>query len=183
MRLRPLALVLFALALGGFASSASAENDNVQFGSNIHVAPGQTVHDTVCFFCGVEDEGTVEGDVVVFFGNVHIDGHANHDVVTFFGNVTASDDSAIGESLVNFFGTTRLGENVTVGKDIVSMFGSFRAAGSASNGGDRVVQPAWLFWTPLLVLFLILFVVVREIRHARRRRLYMAGFPYPPARP
>jgi len=177
MRLRLFALVLAAVALG--ASPAFADKDNVQFGSSIRVGPDQTIHDAVCFFCSVENHGTVNGDIVVFFGNVHIDGHANHDVVNFFGRVTAEDNSSIGQDLVNFFGGVRLGENVTVGKDIVCMFGSFRAASTASNGGDRVVQPAWLFWTPLLVLFLIVYVIVHEIRAQRRRRLYMAG-GYPP---
>ena len=183
MRLRLLALVLAAVALGASAPRALADNDNVQFGSSILVGPDQTIHDAVCLFCSVESHGTVNGDIVVFFGNVRLDGHANHDVVNFFGSVTAVDNSSIGQDLVNFFGSTRLGENVTVGKDIVCMFGSLHAAATASNGGDRVVQPAWLFWTPLLVLFLIVYVVVHEIRAHRRRRLYMAGvYPYPPRR-
>lgn len=183
MRLRMPVLLLAIAALATFALPASAEKDRVQFGSTIHVAPGETAHDTVCFFCSVDDRGTVEGDIVVFFGNVHIDGHANHDVVNFFGNVKAEAGSSIGQDLVNFFGSIRLGDDVTVGKDIVCMFGDFRAGENVTNSGDRVVQPAWLFWTPLLVLFLIVFVIVREIRHARRRRMFMAGFPMQPPRP
>jgi hypothetical protein len=180
MRPRPLAFVLLAVALGASATLAHAEKDNVQFGSNIHIAPGETVHDTVCFFCNVDDRGTVNGDIVVFFGNVHIDGQANHDVVNFFGNVTLDDGSSIGQDLVKFFGSIRAGDNVTIGKDIVCMFGDFHAGENVTNGGDRVIQPPWLFWTPLLVLFLVIIVVVREIRAHRRRRLYMAGYPFPP---
>ena len=182
MRLR-LPLFLLAAALTALSLPASAERDRVQFGSTIRVAPGDTAHDTVCFFCSVEDRGTIEGDVVVFFGNVYIDGKANHDVVNFFGNVKAEPGSSIGQDLVKFFGSIRLGDNVTVGKDIVCMFGDFRAGENVTNGGDRVIQPPWLFWTPMLVLFLIVFVLVREIRHARRRRMFMAGFPMQPPRP
>jgi len=180
---RLLALSLLAAALGTVATPAFADKDNVQFGNTIRVGPDETIHDAICFFCSVEDRGTVEGDIVVFFGNVRIDGKANHDVVNFFGNVTAAEGSSIGNDLVKFFGSVRLGDNVTVGKDIVCMFGDFRAGENVTNGGNRVVQPAWIFWTPMLVFFLIVVVVVHEIRAHRRRRLYMAGYPFPPAPP
>jgi hypothetical protein len=45
-------------------------------------------------------------------------------------------------------------------------------------GGDRVVQPAWLFWGPLLMIALLVVFVVREIR-IRRRRAFM-HYPIPP---
>lgn len=179
MRPRVFCICLVAILFGSLATTARAEKDLVQFGSKIEIAPGESAHDTVCFFCGVDDRGTVNGDIVVFFGNVHINGQANHDVVTFFGNVTVEDNSSIGQDMVNFFGNVRLGQNVTVGKDAVSMFGSFRAAPTASIGGDHVVQPAWLFWGPLLVLVLIIVVIVHEIR-AARRRAYLRGYPFPP---
>ena len=180
MRLRLLALCLLAAA---FALPARADRDQVQFGSSIHVAPGETVHDTVCFFCSVDDRGTVQGDIVVFFGDVHLDGIANHDVVDFFGSVHADDNSSIGQDLVNFFGSIRLGNNVTVGKDMVSMFGSFQSADSAVNHGDRVIEPAWLFWGPLVALFLLVYFMVHELRAYRRRQLYMRGYPPPPPPP
>ena len=180
LRFRVLAICLAAAAL---ALPACAQRDLVQFGSSIRVAPGETVHDTVCFFCSVDNSGTVKGDIVVFFGNVHLAGDANHDVVDFFGSVRADDNSSIGEDLVNFFGSVRLGDNVTVGKDMVSMFGSYQSASTARNGGDRVIQPAWLFWGPLLVLFLVFYVVVHEVRGRRQRELYMRGYPMPPPPP
>ncbi|HWE83662.1 MAG TPA: hypothetical protein VG267_01865 [Terracidiphilus sp.] len=178
MRLRLFALILLAAA---FALPAHADNDMVQFGSTIHVAPGETVHDAVCFFCSVDDRGTVQGDIVVFFGDVHVSGTANHDVVNFFGSVRAEDNSSIGEDLVNFFGSIRLGENVTVGKDMVSMFGSYHGASTATNGGDRVIQPAWLFWGPLLLVILVVYFGAHEFR-GYRRRMYLRGYPMPPPR-
>jgi len=179
MRLRLFCICLLAGLFGFAATPAHANQDYVQFGSKIHIAPGQMAHDTVCFFCGVEDQGTIQGDIVVFFGNVHISGQANHDVVTFFGNVTVDDNSSVGQDVVNFFGNAHLGENASVGKDMVSMFGSFRAAETASIGGNRVVQPGWLFWVPLLVIFLIIYVVIHEFRSYRRRQ-YLRGYPFPP---
>ncbi|HWG19632.1 MAG TPA: hypothetical protein VG225_03815 [Terracidiphilus sp.] len=183
MRSRLFSVCLLAAALAASAAPAFADKDMVQFGSNIVVAPGQTADDTVCFFCSVDDRGTVRGDIVVFFGDVHISGQANHDVVNFFGSVIADDNSSIHEDLVNFFGSVRLGENVTVGQDIVSMFGSFHAAATASNGGDRVTPPAWLFWGPLLVFVLIIYLIVHELRNYRRRRIYLRGYPFPPPPP
>lgn len=176
MRLRLFALILLAAA---FALPARADNDVVQFGSTIHVAPGETVHDAVCFFCSVDNRGTVQGDIVVFFGDVHLAGTADHDVVNFFGSVRAEDNSSIGQDLVNFFGAIRLGENVTVGKDMVSMFGSYHGASTATNGGDRVIQPAWLFWGPLLLVILVVYFAVHELR-GYRRRMYLRGYPMPP---
>ena len=158
---------------------ARAEEDAVQFFSNIHVASGDTVHDAVCFFCNVELEGKATGDVVVFFGNTHVASDAQHDVVTFFGRVTADDDANIGHDLVSMFGSIRLGENVRVGEDLVAMFGSMHAADSVSVGGSRVVQPAIVFFGPMFFLILVFILIVREFR-AFRRCQWMRHFQYPP---
>lgn len=165
----------FALA----AVPAHASRDAVQFGSNISVPHDASVHDAVCFFCSVRVEGTVEGDIVVFFGNVRIAGQAKHDVVNFFGGVRAEDNASIGHDLVSFFGVIRLGDNASVGRDMVALFGSVHAADSVIIGGDRVVQPAWLFWVPLMMIGLLIIIVVREIR-SRRRRQFLSGYPFPP---
>jgi hypothetical protein len=180
MRLRFRVLLICMAA--GFALPVCAQNDLVQFGSTIRVAPGESVHDTVCFFCGVDNRGTVNGDIVVFFGDVHLAGEAHHDVVDFFGSVRADDNSSIGQDLVNFFGSVHLGENVSVGKDMVSMFGSFHSASTAHNGGDRVIQPAWLFWGPLLGIILVIYFVAHEYRGYRRRQFYLR-YPMPPPPP
>jgi len=115
----------------------------------------------------------------VFFGDVHVGNAANHDVVNFFGTVQADDNARIGQNVVSMFGSVHLGEDVSIGKDLVAMFGAgFRAAESVSVGGNRVVQPAWLFWVPLLALVLLVFWVVREVR-IHRRRAYIR-YPLPP---
>ncbi len=175
-------ICLLAAALGACAVPAFASHDVTQFGSSIHIARDQSIHDAVCFFCNVDADGTVEGDIVVFFGNVHIGSNANHGVVNFFGNITADNNAAVGEDMVSFFGTVRLGDNVTIGKDLVAMFGNVHAAPTVNVGGDRVVQPGWIFWIPLLIFSLVIIVVVREIR-ASRRRAFMRNYPnypYPP---
>ena len=65
------ALLLFSALLLA-STPAHADKDAVQFGSNIVVPEGQSVHDAVCFFCSVNAKGDIDHDVVVFFGNVHI---------------------------------------------------------------------------------------------------------------
>jgi hypothetical protein len=169
---KTLGVSLFALVAGLLAIPAHAAQDVVQFGSTIEVAPNETIHDAVCFFCSVNVKGKVNGDIVAFFGSVRVDGQANHDVVNFFGDVKAADNTSIGHNLVNFFGGVRLGENVSVGQDTVVMFGSIQAEPSASFGGSRVVEPAWLFWGPFLVLFCGIYFLVHEVRSYRRRRLF-----------
>ena len=76
------------------------------------------------------------------------------------------------------FGSVRLGEDVSIGKDLVAMFGGVRVAESVSVGGDRVVEPAWLFWGPLLIIALVVILVVREFREHRRRAFLR--YPIPP---
>ena len=177
--MKPLLYVcLLVLAVGAVATPAYATKDEVQFGNSIRVARDTSIHDAVCFFCDVDAEGTVEGDIVVFFGNVHIATAANHDVVNFFGTIRVDDDASVGQDMVSMFGGVRLGENVSIGKDLVAMFGGLRASDSVTVHGDRVVQPAWIFWGPLLVIMVVCIVVIRELR-AHRRRAFM-HYPYPP---
>lgn len=179
MTQRLLSAFLLASALLLAASPARAEKDAVQFGSNIVVPEGHSIHDAVCFFCSVNAKGDIDHDVVVFFGNVHISHESKHDVVVFFGTIRAEDDASIGHDMVNFFGSTHLGENVNVGGDAVVMFGSLHAADTVNIAGSRVAQPIWVFWTPLIVLGLIITLIVHEVRSYRRRQ-YFAAYGYPP---
>jgi hypothetical protein len=172
------ALLLFSAILLA-ATPARADNDAVQFASNIVVPEGHSIHDAVCFFCSVNAQGTIDHDVVVFFGNVHVAHESKHDIVVFFGGIRADDDASIGHDVVNFFGNVHLGENASVGNDVVVMFGGLHAADSANIGGTRMAQPIWIFWTPLLILGLVISLIVREIRASRRRR-YFAMYGYPP---
>jgi hypothetical protein len=174
-RILPVLLLCAALA----PAAARAEQDEVQFFSNINVDSGSTVHDAVCFFCSVNLEGNATGDVVVFFGNTHIASEAHHDVVNFFGRVTADDNASIDHDLVSMFGSIRLGENVHVGEDLVAMFGTLQTGNGVTVDRDRVVQPAILFYAPLIFLIVILILIIREFR-AWRRRVFMRSWGYPP---
>ncbi|HEY3789169.1 MAG TPA: hypothetical protein VGL71_09955, partial [Urbifossiella sp.] len=86
----------------------------------------------------------------------------------------------ISGDLVSFFGSVHLGENVSVARDMVAIFGSVHAANSASIGRDHVVFSPWIsFGVPPLLILVILFVIVYEIRNRRERQLMM-NYPMPP---
>jgi hypothetical protein len=181
MRRRYLALCFLGAALAAAAVPAGAEQDAVQFFRNIDVTANEPVKDAVCFFCNVHVEGNAEGDIVVFFGNVHLNGEAHHDVVNFFGNVTVADNSSVGGDLVSFFGSVHLGENVVVHKDAVAIFGAVHAPPSTSVGGNRVAISPWIFFGPLLLLILVIYLIVHEVQ-TRGTRQYAQHYPMPPRR-
>lgn len=174
-----LPVLLLALA----ALPARADRDQVQFGTNIVVPAGSSVHDAVCFFCSVNAQGPIDHDVVVFFGDIHIAGHANHDVVNFFGTVRADDNASISHDLVSMVGSIRLGENVSVGNDMVAMFGGVHAADSVTVGGNRVVEPFWLLLIPLVIVGGIISLIVNAVRNFRHRQLMAAAYAYQPQQP
>jgi hypothetical protein len=182
MRLKLLALCLLGTAGITAAAPARADQDAVQLFRDIQSTPNEPVHDAVCFFCSAHIEGEAKGDVVVFFGDVELKGQVHRDVVDFFGSVSAADNSSIGGDLVNFFGSIHLGKNVTVGKDIVAMFGTVHATDTASNGGSRVIFSPWIFFGPLLIFVLVIYLIVHEIQVRRQRRFAM-HYPMPPPPP
>jgi hypothetical protein len=177
-----LTITLLGAAFAAFSLPARADADDVHFFSDIRVAPGVNAHDTVCFFCSVNDEGEVHGDIVVFFGDIHIASKADHDVVNFFGSVSADDNAQIGNDLVSFFGLTQLGQNASVGRDMVTMFGVVDAPESVNVGHDRVAFPFWILLIPFLLIGGVVALIVHEVR-ARRWHRYMAQYPFPPPPP
>jgi hypothetical protein len=159
---------------------AHAENDQVQFGSDITASADHPIHDAVCFFCSVHADGEVTGDIVVFFGSVHINGTAHRDVVNFFGRTRLADGAIVERDLVNFFGSVRAGENVRIGRSLVIILGYLRAPASLSIGQDRVILPGWLLWIPFIIFACIIIAIVRIVRAWQWRRRMYAGYPVPP---
>ena len=94
------------LLCAGFCTAAHAEGrDVVEFGNDIVVHEGEETHDTVCFLCSIEVDGTVHGDMVAFLGNIHVRGHAERDAVVFLGNITLADNASIDRDVVVFAGS------------------------------------------------------------------------------
>ena len=181
MHRRLFALCLVAAALAAAPACARAEDDAVQFFNNIDVTPDSPVQDAVCFFCSVRLEGKASGDVVVFFGDVRVNGQAQ-DVVDFFGKVTASNGSSIEGDLVTIFGSAHLGDGVKVGGDLVTIFGASHTPSSVTVGGDHVVLSPWILFAPLLIVFLVVYLIVHVIRSSRYR-VAAAGYPMVPPMP
>jgi hypothetical protein len=179
MRMRFLGLFLLAAALFASAPLVRADENSVHFFDDIHIPAGAAAHDAVCFFCGVNADGEINGNLVVFFGHIHLASAAHHDVVAFFSTVKADDNASIENNLVTFFSSVRLGSNVSVGHDMVSMFSSVHAADSVSIHGHNVLFPFWIFAVPMLLIIAIVVGIVREIR-ARMYHAYGANYPYPP---
>jgi hypothetical protein len=177
---RLLAFGFVCAVLAVASRCARADEDAVQFFHNIDVDQDQPVGDAVCFFCNVHLQGKANGDIVVFFGNVRLSGQAQGDVVTFFGSVTAAEDSSINGDLVTFFGPVHLGDHVKVGGDVVTIFGPSHTASTVAISGDHVALSPWIVFAPFLVLFLIVYVIVHELR-SRRQRRFMQNYPLPPA--
>lgn len=175
--------LFFSLLLSIFALvpvRAHANDDAVQFGSDITATADHPLHDAVCFFCSVHADGEVTGDIVVFFGGVHINGTAHRDVVNFFGRTRLDDNAVIERDLINFFGSVRAGENAQVGGSLVIMFGNLRAPASFTIGKDRFVLPGWVLWIPFIIFASIIIVIVRVFRAWQWRRSMYAGYPVPP---
>ncbi len=154
--------ILMALLCFGTAVMAHAEGrDIVEFGNDIVVHEGEEAHDTVCFLCSIEVDGTVHGDMVAFLGNIHVRGHAERDAVVFLGSIT-------------------LGENASIDRDVVVFAGSLHNAPGSSIGNDRVVFPAFLFLLPLLIFAGIIVLIVWAIRALVYRN--QPVYPMPPPR-
>jgi hypothetical protein len=58
------------------------------------------------------------------------------------------------------------------------MFGTLHTGEGVSVERDRVVQPGWIVFGPLIFLSLVLILIVREYR-AYRRRLFLRGYQFP----
>lgn len=159
--------------------SAHAQRDAVQFASPLRIQQGSSMHDAVCFFCGLHADGDVNGDAVVFFGSVDLKATAHRDLIVLFGNVKLEDGATVNGDLVNFFGTVRLGENTRVGKDLIVFLGTKHASSSAVIGKENVVIPLWIALIPSTVFLLIVFGILMAIRGWQTRRA-VVGYPLPP---
>jgi hypothetical protein len=156
-----LALMALLFSLCACVSARAEGRDIVEFGNDIVVHEGEEAHDTVCFLCSIEVDGTVHGDMVAFLGNIRVRGHAERDAVAFLGNIS-------------------LGENASIDRDVVVFAGSLHNGPGSSIGNDRVVFPRFLFLMPLAVLAGIIALIVWAIRSLayRDRPVY----PMPPPR-
>ncbi len=103
--------------------------DRVSFGSNIHIAAGETVRDVFCMGCSVVSEGTVARDLVVMGGSADIRSVVGRDVFALGGNVHLGPKATVGRDLTTLGGSSTLDPGATVGRDKT-------AVGSPGGGGN-----------------------------------------------
>jgi hypothetical protein len=179
MRLRLLSLCLCAAAFLCLAAPARAEDDSVEFFSDVHIAPGKPVQNAVCFFCSIDVESKVNGNLVTFFSDVHVGSDVHRNMVNFFSSVTARPNVSIRQNAVNFFSDVQLKDGVHVGENVVAMFGVTEISPAATVSGNRVLFPFWLFGGPMMLLGPMIYYIMRELKY-RRYRDWLRQQPLPP---
>ena len=107
--------------------------------------------------------------------HAHIGNAVRQNVVSIFSSVTAQPNASIEQNLVNIFGKVRLSDGAHVGQNVVALFGATQFAPSSTIDGNRVMLPFWLFGIPTLLIGLVIYVIVREVRERRYRRQWMAS--------
>jgi hypothetical protein len=91
--------------------------DQISFGSNIHIAAGQTARDVVCIGCSVLSEGTIERDLIVVGGSADIRTAVGRDAVVVGGNLHLGSKATVARDLVAVGGTSTEDPGSTVGRD------------------------------------------------------------------
>jgi hypothetical protein len=115
-----LAGVLLAVGLTASALAQKTDEDRVEFGHNITVAPGQTSGDISCFNCSVYVGGKVNGDIAVFGGRVIVEGSVRSDVAVFWGNVRVEDGGQVGGDVAVFGGVVKRAPTATIGGSVAT---------------------------------------------------------------
>jgi len=115
-----LAALILTLTLSTAARAKKPDQDRVEFGHNITVAPGQSVGDISCFNCSVYVRGTVNGDIAVFGGRVVLEGKVKSDIAVFWGTVRLEDGAQAGGDVAVFGGAVRKAPTAAVHGDVTS---------------------------------------------------------------
>jgi hypothetical protein len=90
--------------------------DRVSFGSNIHLAAGETARDVFCMGCSVVSDGVITRDLVVFGGNADIQSVVGRDTFVMGGNLHLGPKATVGRDLTTVGGTSTLDPGATVGR-------------------------------------------------------------------
>ena len=150
--------LILTLALSTAALAQKPDEDRVEFGRNITVAPGQSVGDISCFNCSVYVRGRVNGDIAVFGGRVVVEGSVKSDIAVFWG-------------------TVRLEDGAQAGGDVAVFGGAIRRAPTAAVHGEVVSFGRGWVLLPVIVMVVIVWLIVALIVWlvTRNRRAPAAG--------
>jgi hypothetical protein len=118
--------------------------DRVSFGTDIHIAAGQSARDVFCMGCSVFSEGTIARDLVVMGGNAEILGPVGRDAFVLGGHVHLGPKASVARDLNAVGGSATVDPGATVGRDRTAVgglpvgspggFGSFNPFGSLIPG-------------------------------------------------
>jgi hypothetical protein len=106
--------------------------DRVSFGSNIHIAAGETARDVFCMGCSVFSEGTITRDLVVLGGSADIRSVVGRDAFVMGGNVHLGPKATVARDLSAVGGTSTVDQGATVGRDKTAV--GFPGGGGFTQG-------------------------------------------------
>lgn len=131
--------------------------DQVSFGSDIHLAAGETVRDVVCIGCSVFSQGIIARDLVVVGGNADILGPVGRDAVDVGGYLHLGPKASVGRDLTAVGGGSSVDPGAAVGRNRtgVGWPGTGGLDLSGFGGG-----PGGLFPSAVMVLLAVLAMAV-----------------------
>jgi hypothetical protein len=107
------------------APGEQTERDQVSFGTNLVIVPGQTTRDVFCLGCSVtvEPGASVGRDLVVFGGTADVEGSVGRDAFVMGGSLHLGATANVQRDAVSLGGRTEITPGAHVGRDQTS-FGS-----------------------------------------------------------
>jgi hypothetical protein len=144
-------ILTFAFSIAALAQKS--DDDRVEFGRNITVAPGQSVGDIACFNCSVYVRGRVNGDIAVFGGRVVVEGSVKSDIAVFWGTVRLEDGAQAGGDVAVFGGAIKRAPTAAIHGSV------------ASFGRGWVLLPVGVL---VVIVWLIVALIVWLVTRSRR---------------
>ncbi len=131
--------------------------DQVSFGSDIHLAAGETVRDVVCIGCSVISQGIIARDLVVVGGNADILGPVGRDAVDVGGYLHLGPKASVGRDLTAVGGGSSVDPGAAVGRNRTGVGWPGTGGLDLSGFGGN---PGGLFPSAVLVLVAVLAMAV-----------------------
>ena len=115
--------LLLLIALPSFAVKAS---DRTQFGSDIHVLPGEKTGDVTCVNCSIYVRGQIAGDATAVHGNIILEtgSEVAGDVTAVWGSVRAENETRIAGDLTAVAGSVHRDPQSIASGEITSLQGT-----------------------------------------------------------
>jgi hypothetical protein len=140
----PLIIALVSvLALAVPAYANGPDGDQVVFGNNLELKPGDEVGGSVAVFGGnliAPAESTIDGDLVVFGGNAEVGGDVTGNVAVIGGNLTLGSTAVIEGDVAIIGGQANVAEGATIEGDFKDLH-HFGFDDNADNFDSQTIPP------------------------------------------